>query len=77
MEVEMDKMIKEEEHNTNRETQPLDDIPLIVLVLATTSSSSVLATQTIDASEKLVRVVEEMTIRDMEIESLKTHLQIL
>ena len=64
MEAEMDKLIKEKEHNVQMAIIPLDAVPLSGFRTTETSTSieipSSIPVQVSDASDKLVKSMEDM-----------------
>ena len=70
MEAQMDKMIKEKEKNAQLSIVPLDPVPLIEIRTTEFSTSTSTPTQTSDASDKLVKSMEDMSIQGVEIKKL-------
>jgi hypothetical protein len=62
MEAEMDKLIKEKEMNAQLAMVPLDAVPLTGIRTTKVSTSTSTPTQTSDASDKLVKSMEDMSI---------------
>jgi hypothetical protein len=74
MEEEMDKLIKEKEKNVKMAMIPLDLVYLIEIRIAEESTSaeipSAIPVQVSDASDKLVKSMEDMSIQGEEIRKL-------
>ena len=75
MEVELDKLIKEKEQSVHMAIIPLEAVPLtrVITTEATTSVEipSTIPTQVPDASEKLVKSMEDMSLQGEEIKKLQ------
>jgi hypothetical protein len=59
----MEKMIKEKEKNEQLAMIPLDAVALIGIRTTEVSTSTSIPTQTSDASDKLVKFMEDMSIQ--------------
>jgi hypothetical protein len=74
MEEEMDKLIKEKEHNVNMDMIPLEAVPLIGIRIEKASTSAeiplAIPVQVSYASDKLVKSMEDMSIQGEEIRKL-------
>jgi hypothetical protein len=68
MEAKMDMLIKEKEKNAQLSIVPLDVVPLIKIITTKVSTSTSTQTQTSNASDKLVKAMENMSIQGVEIE---------
>jgi hypothetical protein len=71
MEAEMDKLIKEKEKNAQLDIFPLDAVPLTDIIRLEVSTSTSTPTETSDASDKLVKAMEVMSIQGVEIKKLQ------
>jgi hypothetical protein len=68
MEVELEKIVKETEKNVPIAFIPLNAVPLTRVITTTTSTITVeISATTIDASEKLEKPMEGMSLREQEI----------
>jgi hypothetical protein len=75
IEVEMDKLLKDKEHSVNMAIIPLEAVPLIGIrtIEATTPVEipSTIPMQVLDASQKLVKSMEDMSLQGEEIIKLQ------
>ena len=71
MEAKMDKLIKEKEYNLQLDLIPLDAVPLTWIRMIEVSTSTSTPTKTSDASDKLVKYMEDMSIQGVEIKKLQ------
>jgi hypothetical protein len=74
MEAHMDKLIKKKEQNVQMAMIPLEAVPLIGIKTSEASTStkipSIIQVQVSDASEKLVKSMEDMSLQGEEIRKL-------
>jgi hypothetical protein len=67
MEVELNNLVKEKEHSVQMVVIPLDSVPLIGVSTTTTTTTtyipSAIPMKVPDASEKLVKSMEDMTLQ--------------
>jgi hypothetical protein len=74
MEVELDKLVKEKEKNVPMEVIPLDVVPITGTIETTTTITEIPATTstvTTDASEKLSKSMQDMSLNEKEIRRLQ------
>jgi hypothetical protein len=75
MEAEIDKMVKEKEHSVPMTLIPLQEIPLtgisIVSTSTTTKIPSAISVTLLDASDKLAKSMEDLTLQGEEIKILQ------
>jgi hypothetical protein len=80
MEAEMDKLVKEKEQSVHMVVIPLDAVPLTRVSTApatTTEIPSTIPMKVLDASEKLVKSMEDMSLKGEEIRKLQEEVKIL
>jgi hypothetical protein len=75
MEAEMDKLIKEKEQSVHMAIIPLEAVPLTGFRTSEVATSveipSTIPIQVLDASEKLVKSMEDMSLQGEEIRKIK------
>jgi hypothetical protein len=79
MEVELDKLVKEKEKNVPMEIIPLDAVPITGTSIATTTTTTEIpaaaSTVTTDASEKLAKSMQNMSMHEKEIRRLQDEIK--
>jgi hypothetical protein len=81
MEAELEKLVKEKEHSVQVVVIPLDAVPLTRFSTKTTSTTtnipSAIPVKVPDASEKMVKSMEDMSLQGKEIIKLQEEVRIL
>jgi hypothetical protein len=79
MEAELDKLVKEKEKNVPMEIIPLDAVPITGTSIATTTTTTEIpataSTVTTDASEKLAKSMQNMSLHEKEIRRLQDEIK--
>jgi hypothetical protein len=79
MEVELEKLIKEKEQNVPMAVIPLNVVPIIGISTTTTTTTSKMpattSVTTIDASEKLAKSMQDMSLQEQEIRRLQDEIK--
>jgi hypothetical protein len=79
MEVELDKLVKEKEQSVQIVVIPMDAIPLIGVITTTTTTVEIpliILVKVPDASEKLVKSMEDMSLQGEEIKKMQEEVKI-
>jgi hypothetical protein len=77
MEAKKNKLIKEKDKNAHLAMIPLDAVPLTGIRIEEVSTSTSIPTQSSDASNKLVKSMEDMSIQGVEIKKLQEEVKSL